>query len=404
VSGKAGVILVVTVGVVLAVGTGLGRAAGGGSPPMRDHGRGHWFHRACSIPAAAVAQCDAQVVTDAGGTPLASPSPPAGAYGPAQFHTGYSLPTVSAAATAPTIAIVDAFDDPNAEADLAVYRSNFGLPECSTANGCFRKVNQKGEQGNYPIPNAGWASEESLDVDMVSAGCPLCHIDLVEADDNSFKNLGRAEDTAVHRGAAAVSNSYGTSPPGNFLGNLYRKQYDHPGTIILASAGDGAYGSALPATYPTVVSVGGTSLRRISSGRGFSETVWHGTGSGCNPKQTKPRWQKTPGCHGRMMNDVSAVADPSTGVAVYDTYNARGWEVFGGTSVSSPLVGSVYGLAGDASQHNAARSLYATGASLYDVTSGTNGTCAPAPAYFCTGEVGYDGPTGNGTPNGTSAF
>ncbi len=179
-SGKAGVIVAVTVCVMLAVGTGLGRAAGGGSLPMRDHGRGHWFHRACSIPAAAVAQCDAQVVTDAGGTPLASPTPPAGAYGPAQFHTGYSLPTVSAAATPPTIAIVDAYDDPNAEADLGTFDSTYGLPACTTANGCFKKVNQSGGT-SYPATDSGWALEISLDVQTAHAICQNCRILLVEA-------------------------------------------------------------------------------------------------------------------------------------------------------------------------------------------------------------------------------
>jgi subtilase family serine protease len=339
-----------------------------------------------------VARCFALVRTDKVG-------PDVSGYGPPDLQAAYNLPS-STQGAGQTIGIVDAFDDPNVEADLAVYRSNFGLPECSTANGCFQKVNQLGQTGPYPAPNGGWATEISLDVDMVSAGCPNCHIILVEADDNHFKNLGTAVDRAVTMGANAVSNSYGG--PGQHPGRFNAKYYDHPGTIILASAGDGGYTPAIPAAYPTVVAVGGTSLRKVSSGRGWTETVWRGTGSGCAIHQAKPAWQKDAGCKHRLMNDVAAVADPATGVAFYDTYQTHGWGVVGGTSVASPLLGGVYGLAGNTSTLNSAESLYATKASLYDVVTGSDGTCTPA--YFCTARVGNDGPTGNGTPNGVSAF
>jgi subtilase family serine protease len=332
--------------------------------------------------------CDALIRTDV------RPDAPSG-YGPSDLQSAYQLPS-STAGSGQTIAVVDAFDDPNAEADLAVYRSTFGLPACTSTDGCFAKVNQKGKQGPYPRPDAGWAGEESLDVDMVSAICPNCHIILAEANTNSGANLGKTVDTAVKLGANAVSNSYGGGGYGN------GQYFDHPGTIITASAGDGGYGISDPALFPTVVAVGGTTLRRASGSRGWTETVWRGTGSGCAGKATKPAWQTDHGCKGRTMNDVAADADPNTGVASYDSYPNGGWGVVGGTSVSSPIIASVYGLAGNAGTLNAAQSLYAKNASLYDVTAGTNGTCKKA--YLCTGEVGYDGPTGNGTPNGSTAF
>ena len=157
-----------------------------------------------------------------------------------------------------------------------------------------------------------------------------------------------------------------------------------------------------PAGFPSVVAVGGTSLRVGGTGRGWTETVWGGSGSGCT-NYTKPVWQHDSGCAFRTMNDVAAVADPGTGVAVYDTFEERGFIVVGGTSVSSPLVGSIYGLAGNAKSRDHARSLYYHHkADLYDVTSGADGSCNPT--YLCTGEVGYDGPTGWGTPNGIGAF
>ena len=325
--------------------------------------------------------------------------PDVSGYGPPDLQTAYNLPS-STQGTGQTIALVDAYDDPNAEADLGVYRSNYGLPACTTANGCFMKVNQMGQQGPYPTGNSGWAVEMSLDVDMASAACPNCKIILVEANSNSFRDLGKAVDRAVKLGANAISNSYGSA--GDYRARKIGAHYDHKGVIITASAGDGGYSPGVPAGFPTVVAVGGTTLHKGGSGRGWTETVWSGTGSGCNTKQPKPSWQTDTGCTGRTMNDVASVSDPDTGVAVYDTYDEHGWFVVGGTSAASPLIAAIYGLAGNSNKLNAAQSLYAKGASLYDITSGTDGTCNPA--YLCTGEVGYDGPTGNGSPNGASAF
>jgi len=231
---------------------------------------------------------------------------------------------------------------------------------------------------------------------MVSAGCPNCKILLVEGNSNSGADLAAAVDEAVKLGADIVSNSYSG-------GGLPEADYTHPGKIILASAGDDGYGIGEPAEFPSVVSVGGTSLETAKNARGYTETVWDGSGSGCGTFP-KPKWQGSVGCTKRVSNDVSAVANPNTGVAVYDTYGLNGFAVFGGTSVSSPLLGSVYGLAGNASKLTYAESLWEkkNHKYLYDVTSGSNGNCNPK--ILCTGEVGWDGPTGWGTPNGIGAF
>ena len=300
------------------------------------------------------------------------------------------------------MAIVDAYNDPNAESDLAVYRSTYGLPACTTANGCFRKVNQYGGT-SYPRGNTGWAEEISLDLDMVSAACPNCHILLVEASSSSLSNLFVAEDTAVSLSANAVSNSYGAN---EFSGeNAYDGYYNHPGVAITASSGDAGYGVQWPAASPDVTAVGGTSLAAAGTARGWSETAWSGAGSGCSAIEAQPSWQTRlglPGCSNRMVADVSAIAAPNTGVAVYDTYNTSGWLVFGGTSVASPLVASAYAMAGNTSTVTYGSYPYGHTASLYDVTAGSNGTCSPT--YLCTAQVGYDGPTGLGTPDGIRAF
>jgi subtilase family serine protease len=315
------------------------------------------------------------------------------------LQSAYNLPS-STAGSGQTVAIVDAYNDPNAESDLAVYRSQFGLSACTTANGCFKKVDQTGGT-KYPRGNSGWAEEISLDLDMVSAICPNCHILLVEASSNSFTNLGTAVNTAVSLKANVVSNSYGGSE--SSTETSYASYYNHPGVIITASSGDSGYGVQSPAAFNTVVAVGGTSLSRSSTTRGWSEAAWSGAGSGCSAYITKPGWQTDSGCARRTVADVSAVADPNTGVSVYDTYGqGTGWMVFGGTSVASPLVASVYALAGNASSVNAASSLYSHTSNLNDVTSGSNGSCGGS--YLCTSGPGYDGPTGLGTPNGVGAF
>jgi subtilase family serine protease len=334
-------------------------------------------------------------------------------YYPCDLQSAYSLPSTTAGA-GQTIGIVDAFSDPNAEADLGVYRSQFGLPPCTTANHCFRKINQRGQLPHPLLDSTGWSVEESLDLDMVSAICPNCRILMVEADSNGSKDLGQAVDAAAAAHATQISNSYG-----GFEGiaeTKYDKYYDHPDSMVVVSSGDGDYDDTpeYPAASPYVTAVGGTNLSVSANGRGWIESVWNnagvqGAGSGCSAFEPKPVWQKDVGCpNNRMVTDVSAVADPYSGVAFYDTYitsNFGGWQEVGGTSVAAPLIAGVYALGGaSAASLNYASYTYAHTSALNDVTDGNNGDCGTYVQYFCTAEVGYDGPTGNGTPNGTAAF
>jgi subtilase family serine protease len=339
------------------------------------------------------AYCESIVRTD---VPSQSPS----GYTPADLQSAYNLPSTTNG-SGQTVTLIDAFDDPDAESDLFIYRNEFGLPVCSQLNGCFKKLNQNGKKRPLPPPDSDWATEISLDLDMVSAACPNCNITLIEAKDSKWRNLGEANDEAVALGGHIVSNSWGGSNPG-----ANPADYDHSGVIILASGGDhGYYGRAIqePAQFPTVVAVGGTTLSRGGGSRGWTETVWSGTGSGCS-HLAKPPWQSDTGCKHRTANDIAAIGDPQTGVAVYDSYSQSGWIELGGTSVGSPLNAAVFALAGNASQLDAAQSFYQAKNQqyLYDITSGSNGHCSPA--YLCTGEVGYDGPTGWGTPNGIDAY
>jgi len=297
------------------------------------------------------------------------------------------------------VAIVDAYNDPNAESDLGAYRSHFGLPACTTANGCFRKINQNGGT-TYPRGNTGWAEEISLDLDMVSAICPKCHILLVEANSNRFTDLATAVDQAAKQGANEISNSYGGSEYSNEVND--QSHYNHPGIAITASSGDNGYGVQFPAASRYVTAVGGTTLTRASNTRGWRETAWSGAGSGCSAYISKPSWQTDSGCSKRTVADVSADANPNTGVSVYDTYHEPGWLVFGGTSVASPIIASVYALAGNASSVKYGSYPYSHKSSLFDVTSGSNGSCGGS--YLCTAKSGYDGPTGLGTPNGSGGF
>lgn len=192
--------------------------------------------------------------------------------------------------------------------------------------------------------------EIALDLDMVSAAAPEADILLVETDNDDLRNLAAGVDEAVILGAKYVSNSYGRT--GDYPTDLatYGSSYDHPGVAVVAASGDNKYGVSFPATLPSVTAVGGTTLTADPAGaRGWSETVWardsYGPGSGCASNQTKPDFQQDTGCTGRSVADVSAVAD---NVAVYLTYGSqgKGWQRFGGTSVATPLIASIYALAG----------------------------------------------------------
>lgn len=370
----------------------------------------------CSAPRPGLAACDAIIrldvtggLLDAGRTQPAHPArkattyrPPSAGLFPAALQNAYALPSATAG-RGQTIAIVDAYDDPYAESDLAVYRSQFGLPACTTANGCFRKVDQNGA-ASYPRANSGWAQEISLDLDVASAICPNCHLLLVEADSASIRNLGTAVNTAAQLGATVINNSYGSS---DLPDSSYGSYYDHPGIAITASAGDSGYGLSYPASSDYVTAVGGTRLTVNSSGARVRETAWSNTGSGCSAYNAQPSGQSSlaTGCAKRAVADVSAVADPQTGIAIFDSFASGGrvgWLVFGGTSAAAPIIAGAYALAGNAAGISGGGYPYAHPQGLYDVTAGSNGSCRPR--VLCTAGPGFDGPTGLGTPNGVSSF
>jgi len=372
-----------------------------------SHGSARWMH-VCENAGPSEFRCHALVRTDL--HPDANPHPHGiNGYKPADLQGAYNLTAASSAGgSGQTVALVDANDDPAAESDLGVYRTQFGLSVCTTANGCFRKVNQNGVQGSYPKSSKSSAQEISLDLDMVSAICPNCHILLVEANSTSSTDLFAAEDTAASKalGATEISNSFGS--PESPADASVASHFNHPGIPTTASSGDNGFGVDFPADVATVTAVGGTTLARSSVlARGWIETAWVGAGSGCSTVFTQPAWQSAiplPLCNGRAVADVSAVADPTTGVAVYDSLSG-GWLVFGGTSVGAPFIASVYALAGNGSAINDSSFPYLHGSyasSLFDVIGGSNGSCSPS--YLCTAGTGYDGPTGLGTPHGTGAF
>jgi subtilase family serine protease len=393
---------------IVLVAAGLAVMAAGVTPASAANAHAS-AQAVCPAPALDHARCHAMVVTDAHGNPMATSAPTG--YGPAQFHGAYSLPTQSVADQ--TIAIVDAFDDPTAKSDLDTYNSAYGLPffpTCSSTitTSCFQKVNQNGAAGPLPRKDAGWALEIALDVETAHQICQNCKILLVEASTNSFSNLATAVNTAVRLGADVVSNSYGGSETSSTLSGAY----DHPGVAVTVSSGDNGYGVASPASYNTVVAVGGTTLNVTSDNAYASETAWSGAGSGCSAyfsaqawQTSDPNWPAT-GCSSRRgVADVAADADPSTGASVYDSTRYQGqsgWFRVGGTSLSAPLVGAVYALAGNSGSASYPSSIpYANRAGLHDVTAGSNGSCG---TVMCNAAAGYDGPTGVGTPNGISAF
>ncbi|MCW2524953.1 MAG: hypothetical protein JWO63_3288 [Frankiales bacterium] len=372
----------------------------------------------CGAPSPGYAQClgirhlPRAAATPNSATGNASPANSPLGLTPSQLASAYDLDRTQGAGQ--RVAIVDAYDDPSAASDLAVYRSQWGLPPCTSASGCLAKVNQDGAASPLPTADAGWAAEISLDLDMVSAICPKCGILLVEADSNALSDLGAAVDTAVQLGAKFVSNSYGG--PEQSWASAADSYYDHPGVAITASTGDDGYGVFYPASSPYVTAVGGTSLVPASNARGWTETAWQGAGSGCSSYSSQPAMQASAntGCADRAVADVSAIADPNTGVAVYDSYgNGGGWAQYGGTSAAAPIIASTYALAGTPGASDYPNSYPSAHQNdLNDVTAGSD--CASGVAgctgtscatlRWCTAAAGWDGPTGLGTPSSTGAF
>jgi hypothetical protein len=388
--------------------------------------------------------------------------PAKGSLSPANLLSAYGLTGISPPSTQ-TIALVDAYDDTSAEADLAVFDSKYGLAACTKGNGCFRKVNEEGNPSPLPASGGtlerGWAQEIATDVEVAHGVCPSCDIVLVEARSNANNDLYAAEQTAAGLGVNEISNSWGGEEP-----PIDSQDFNHPGIVITASSGDDGYLNWLeegapetanyPASSPHVVAVGGTSL--LLGGNATktwkSESVWNdggekagvlegfgAGGGGCSEVFTAPVWQQlvsdwaSVGCgSNRAVADVSADADPYTGVSVYDSTEykgEKGWAVIGGTSVASPIIASVFALVGGAQGvEYPARTLYEnelrTPTALHDVTAGSNGEClkpfkensgtsgctTAEEAKTCSGRascvagVGYDGPTGVGTPHGIVAF
>jgi hypothetical protein len=454
----------------------------------------------CKTPAARHAACDSVVrVLVKKGTPGALPFTlpggaslsaatnathgpaqtigPAGGLTPADLATAYGF-NATATGTGQKIALVDAYNDPDINADLQTFDAEYGLPACSTSNGCLKVVNQTGGATLPPNDTTGWSVEESLDVEAAHSVCQNCTLVLVEATSSTDANLATAENEAVTLGATEISNSYGGAESSATASQ--ESAYNHPGTVITASAGDDGYyeydqlgdtdpfpynQANVPAALNTVVAVGGTSLYLGQTGTRQSETVWNDNGTkdyweenfeqplgagggGCSTRFTAKAWQShvsnwaSTGCGtNRLVSDVSADADYLTGFDVYHSYSCSGcgttgWETIGGTSLSSPIIASMYALAGGGHGVNyPSLTLYGHlgTTALYDVTSGGNGWCGGEGAAACgdpntagdgildcdypasgstpsVGDaacdagVGYDGPTGVGTPNGIAAF
>jgi len=387
-----------------------------------DQSGGTNFVQNCPDAPSGHFRCFSVIRSDGGGAHAHTPTPQG--YGPAEYRGAYGLNGLVSPNNA-VVAIVDAYDNPNAKADLDMYSTIYGipvLPNCtgaiaSSAVPCFQKVDQNGGT-TFPIYNESWAGEIALDVQAVHAICPNCRILLIEATTNSYADMMAAVDRARILGAHVVSNSYGGGESSG-LYTSYDSVFNNTGIGYTVSSGDDGFdaGAQFPAGSRYVTAVGGTSLT-VGTGNTYgSETVWnwhtgHGlAGSGCSAVEPKPTFQTDAGCTNRMIADISADA---SNASVYWTKQGQAgtWFVFGGTSLSAPMIAAMYGLAGgvpDGQYGNAWLYSHMTAGNLHDVTTGDNilntatVNCNSQP-YFCHGVSGYDGPTGRGTPLGLSAF
>ncbi|HEY6039770.1 MAG TPA: S53 family peptidase [Kofleriaceae bacterium] len=323
-------------------------------------------------------------------------------FGPADLQAAYKIPMTITGS--PIVAIVDAYGYPQLESDLAAYRTQYGLPACTVANGCLKIVNQTGGATLPAAPpaNDDWTLETALDVDMASAACPSCKILVVQADDDQGNGLDIAQNAAATLGATVISNSWGGPEQAGTSLAGQEVYFNHPNIAVFVSAGDNGYNDAgqgpdYPATSAYTIAVGGTHLVKDTSARGWTETAWTSGGSACSLSITKPAYQTNSGCTFKATTDIAAVGDPQTGVAVYNSRNG-GWTVVGGTSASSPLIAAIFAATGNGKQTSGSF-VKDNAAKLYDVLSGTNGTCTNA--ILCHAGAGWDGPTGYGTPNAT---
>ena len=359
-------------------------------------------------------------------------APLAGSLGPPDLQSAYNInPTRLATATPPTVAIVDAFGYTSLAADLAVYRTQYGLPPCTVGNGCLTIVNQDGQPTPLPAQGTtandlGWTVETALDVDMVSAACPLCKILVVQSANAGGNNLELGVATAARLGATVISNSWGGSEAPGVSATAFAQEeayFNHPNIAVFASSGDHGYNNTVdspanvqangtgpnyPATSQYVIAVGATRLVKApGTARGWSETAWAATagkpengagGSACSLYTAKPAYQTASPCTKKATADIAAVGDPGTGVAVYNSTSVGGgWLSVGGTSASSPFVAAIFAMTGNGAQ-TSAQFVANNVAKLWDVTSGNNGTCGTQ-TLLCNAATGWDGPTGFGTPN-----
>jgi hypothetical protein len=352
-------------------------------------------------------RCHAHVQAAAAGPGFRAHAVRPTGYGPPDLQAAYRIDPGAAVVARPTVAIVIAYGYTAIESDLAVYRSYYGLPPCTIASGCLKVVNELGQSSPLPPdppPSDDWTVETALDIDMVSAACPACNILVVQAGDNLGEGLFRGQEAAASLGATVISNSWGapeqpnTSPSQIAATEAY---LNRPGVAVFVAAGDDGYNDAgagpdYPATSAHVIAVGATRLVRDLSARGWSETAWIKGGSACSLAIPKPAYQATWPCPFRATTDIAAVGDPATGVAVY---NARvgGWITVGGTSASAPFVAAIFASTGHGGQTSGAF-IQSQASVLNDVTIGTNGSCG-ADRLLCNAAVGWDGPSGHGTPD-----
>ena len=401
-----------------------------------------------------------------------------GGYSPADIAEVYAVnPDQS---TTVTVAVVAAFSNPRLKADLNVFNRRYGLQ--AETRQSFAIYNQAGAVTPLPSPRSDWATEQSLDVQAVRGICHTCRIVVIQANTDANADLAAAENRAALLGATVITNSFGEPEPAGQIDPAVVAGFDHPGIAVIAGSGDNGMDSwdlyniggqsanapVYPASLPTVVAVGGTSLQTTASGSRSTETVWNddgpadqygsllgqfgielgATGGGCSTKFAAPLWQQAVrtwaatrcGTH-RLSADIAAVGDPLTGYDIYDSYGqAGGWATIGGTSLSAPLIAGMWGLAGGPSGTTyPAQDLYSRPrTAFYDVTQGGNGFCGGLTAAACKSQaggspntfgagyldcaykpgtatavtgtaacdarVGYDGPSGLGTPRGLSAF
>ena len=325
---------------------------------------------------------------------------PSGVF-PAQMRKAYGIDQLANQGAGQIIGIVDAFDDPNIEADLGVFTTQFGLPPCTTANGCFQKVYASGSQ---PSTNAGWTVEISLDVEWAHTIAPQATILLVEAASASFTDLFAAVDVAVQHGASVVSMSFGGRESSSETAN--DSHFSVPNVTFVASSGDSGHGASYPAASPFVLSVGGTTLTVQPDGTYVSETAWSGSGGGMSRYEAEPAYQNAVQQTGaRTVPDVAMDADPNTGVPVFDSINDQGhvnWSQVGGTSLSAPMWSALIAIANSSRAALSKAPLTAVQTSIYstlftdlnDIAGGTNGRCPVA----CKAVPGYDQVTGLGSP------